>query len=114
NAFKAKFPAATGLEWEKKGTRYEAEFHVNRIDHKAIFSETGQLEKYKHDIRAAELPEAVRNTINTNYKDYRIDDAERLEKDGVTFYQVELDGEPQDQKLIFTKDGKVDNSETYW
>lgn len=114
SAFKAKFHDVSRVEWEKKGTLYEAAFDINRVDYKAVLNQTGKLEKYKHDIRASELPRPVSKTISTQYKDYRIDDVQLLERNGVTFYQVELDGEPHDQKVVFTKDGKVDSNEAYW
>jgi hypothetical protein len=68
---------------------------------------------YKRDICAADLPRAVKSTIRAQYPDFRIDDVEKLEKEGVVFYQVELDGEPHDRKIVVTADGKVDNGE-YW
>lgn len=113
-AFKTKFPKATAPDWEKKGADYEVEFNVSMADHKAIYSETGKLLRYKRDIRNADLPAAVKRTIETDYKGFRIDDADRLEIGGVTYYQVELDGKPSDQKLVFTKDGKVDGTQQYW
>lgn len=114
NTLNAKFPKTTGLEWEKKGDLYEAEFDVNNVDHKALLDASGKLVMFKRDIRPADLPKIVRNTIRNQYKGYRIDDAEKLEKNGVIFYQVDLDGQPDDQKLVITKDGKVDSSQQYW
>ena len=114
NTIKAKFPNTTRLEWEKKGDLFEAEFHVNNIDHKALLEPSGKLLVYKRDIRAADLPRAVKNTIRKQYANFRIDDVEKLEKEGAVFYQVELDGEPHDQKLVISADGKVDSSQQYW
>lgn len=114
NALKAKFPKTTGLDWEMKGELYEAEFDVNMVDHKALLDASGKFVIFKRDIRAAKLPQAVRNTIQSQYKDFRIDDAEKLEKEGIIYYQVELDGKPHDQKLVFTADGKIADSQQYW
>ena len=114
NTIKAKFPNTTRLEWEKKGDLFEAEFHVNNIDHKALLEPSGKLLVYKRDIRAADLPRAVKNTIRKQYANFRIDDVEKLEREGAVFYQVELDGEPHDQKLVISADGKVDSSQQYW
>jgi hypothetical protein len=113
-AFKAKFPKTTGLEWEKKGDLYEAEFDVSLVDHKALYEASGKLVAFKKDIRKTDLPAAVKRAIETQYKGFRIDDADRVERGGAVFYQVELDGKPDDQKLVFTKDGKVDSTQQYW
>ena len=114
NTIKAKFPNTTRLEWEKKGDLFEAEFHVNNIDHKALLEPSGKLLEYKRDIRAADLPRAVKNTSRKQYANFRIDDVEKLAKEGAVFYQVELDGEPHYQKLVISADGKVDSSQQYW
>lgn len=114
NTIKAKFPNTSRLEWEKKGDLFEAEFHVNNIDHKALLDPSGKLLVYKRDIRAADLPRAVKNTIRKQYANFRIDDVEKLEREGAVFYQVELDGEPHDQKLVISAEGKVDSSQQYW
>jgi hypothetical protein len=112
--FNTRFPATTGLEWERKGELYEAEFHVNRVDHKALLDANGKLLKFKKDIRSTDLPPAVRNTIQTQYKNFKIDDTDKVESAGVIYYQVELDGEPHDQKVVFREDGKVDSQQLYW
>ncbi|MEZ2444835.1 PepSY-like domain-containing protein [Chitinophaga sp. RCC_12] len=113
-AFKAKFPNTSHLEWEKKGTLYEAEFHVNNVDHKALLSEQGQLQQFKEDIPVTDLPQAVKQAIKTNYKAFRIDDAEKVTRGSASYYQVELDGEPHDQKIVMTPAGKVVQDMQYW
>ncbi|WP_291906393.1 PepSY-like domain-containing protein [Chitinophaga sp. CB10] len=113
-AFKLKFPRTSKVEWEKKGNSYEAEFKVDRRDYKAIYDAAGKLQTYKREIRANELPAAVRNAISSQYKDYRIDEADRLEKNGKVYYQVELDGEPHDQKVVFNANGTVAGDVVYW
>lgn len=114
NTFKAKFPNTSHLEWEKKGDLYEAEFHVNNVDHKALLNEQGQLQVFKKDIPVTNLPQAVKQTIKTNYKTFRIDDTEKVTRGTAVYYQVELDGEPHDQKVVFTPAGKVAEDQAYW
>ncbi|MFY0255735.1 PepSY-like domain-containing protein [Chitinophaga sp. 30R24] len=113
-AFNKKFSGASDLEWERNGELYEAGFQIKQVDHKALFDENGDLLVYKKDIQITELPTAVLQTIRTRYEKFKIDEAEKVERKGKVYYQVELDGEPNDQKLIFNKAGKEDNSETYW
>ncbi|WP_160718102.1 PepSY-like domain-containing protein [Chitinophaga solisilvae] len=112
--FHARFPTAAGLEWEQKMEGYEAEFRVNRLEHKALLDSTGKLLRYKRDVPASALPAAVKNTISNQYKGFRIDDAEQVEMNGKVWYQVELDGEPHDRKVVLSKDGKVDDTLIYW
>lgn len=114
NTLKARFPKTTSLDWEKKGELYEADFDVKNVDHKALIEATGKLVAVKYDIRTAQLPQTVRNTINTQYKGLRIDGVEKVERSGTVYYQVELDSEPRDQHIIIKGDGKVDASQQYW
>ncbi|RAJ06481.1 putative PepSY-like beta-lactamase-inhibitor [Chitinophaga skermanii] len=111
--FKTKFPTAGKVEWEMKGDLYEAEFKVNRVEHKAHFSKDGNLVIYKKDIRQIDLPQGVQNTLRNKYKDYKIDDVEKVVKGKNVYYQVELDGKP-DLKLVFTGNGKEDTTQAYW
>ena len=68
----------------------------------------GKLVMYKMDIKENELPAAVSSIIRTEYIGYKIDDAEKIEKDGITYYQVELEGKgKKDLKLNFSADGKL-------
>jgi hypothetical protein len=112
-SFNSYFPQTARVEWEKKGNRYEADFDIKRTDHKALFENTGKLIVYKKDIPQNQLPAAVKQAIRQQYPHYRIDDVERIARSGHLYYQVELDGQPQDIKLVFTRDGRLDNSMAY-
>lgn len=112
-SFASYFPNTSKQEWEKKGNLYEAEFNVKRADHKALFESNGKLIVYKKDIPQSQLPAAVKQAIRQQYPNYRIDDVERIARSGHVYYQVELNGQPQDLMLVFTKEGKLDNSKSY-
>lgn len=112
--FKKKFPTAKEVEWRRNGDRLEADFDVSRTDHKALYDAKGKLLAWKCDIRSGSLPAPVTRAIRTNYKGFRIDDAEKITRDKVEFYQVELDGNPDDVRLVFDKDGKVVENADWW
>ncbi len=114
NTFQSKFPNPTDVEWEKKDGFYEVEFDVNKIDHKAHIDPAGKMIMFKMEIRKDELPAAVATVVSQEYKDYDIDDADKLEKDGTTYYQVELDAKGKEDKLlVFTLDGKLAENINY-
>lgn len=114
NTIQSKFANAVDIEWEKKNNFYEAEFDVDKIDHKAHIDASGKLLSYKTDININELPAAVTGAVNTGHAGFNIDDAEKLEKDGTIYYQVELDAKGQkDKKLVYTADGKPATNITY-
>lgn len=112
-SFNRYFPQASSQEWEKKGTQYEAGFDLKRADHKALFENNGKLIVYKKDIHQGQLPAAVKQAIRQQYPNYKIDNAEMIARSGRVYYQVELDGKPKDLKLVFTREGQVDNTQAY-
>lgn len=107
NTVKTKFAHATDIDWEKKEDKFEAEFDINNTDHKALLDASGKLIMYKMDIAIQDLPPAVSGSINSQHAGYVIDDAEKLEKDGKVYYQVELDARGKKEKrLVYTTDGQ--------
>jgi hypothetical protein len=103
--FKAKFP---------EGNIFEAKFEINHIRHRAMLDGTGQLVMFKHKIQVAALPAPVKQMLDSLYKDYKIGEAEQLNRMGVIFYQVGLEGKPHNQKLVLTGDGQINNDQLYW
>ena len=114
NTVQAKFGAAGKLEWEKKNNLYEAEFKMDSIEYAVYIDPAGKLVMSKWDIKENELPAAVSTTISTEYMGYKIDDAEKVEKDGTTYYQVELESKgKKDLELVFSADGKLSTQTNY-
>ena len=114
NTINGKFPGATDLDWEKKANSYEAEFDLNGIEHTAFVEPGGVLIWHKHDIADAALPEQVRMIINDQYKGYSLDEAEKVEKANVIYYQVELQSKgKKDVQMVFSAEGILTNDIAY-
>ena len=114
NTVQAKFGTAAKIEWEKKSNLYEAEFKMDTTEYAVYIDSSGKLVMYKLDINENQLPTAVSTIISTGYIGYKIDDAEKIEKDGITYYQVELEGKgKKDLELVFTADGKPASQMNY-
>lgn len=115
NALNAKYNSATSIEWEKKQDHYEAEFTLNGKELEVQVDGAGKILVEKSNLPANELPAAVTAALQSSYKDYSVDDAERLDRGGVVYYQVELEGRgKKDLKKIFTAAGAEENSVAYW
>jgi uncharacterized membrane protein YkoI len=114
NAVQTKFGTAGKIEWEKKKDLYEAEFKMDSIEYAVYIDAAGKLVMSKLDIKENELPPAVAMIISTEYIGYKIDDAEKVEKDGMIYYQVELEGKgKKDLELVFSADGKLATEMNY-
>lgn len=114
NGFSEKFPNATGVEWEKDQNLYEAEFHIDSIEHDAIVNPEGSVLKYKYDLPYEELPEVVQTSITSNFDNAKVDEVEVLQISGDTYYQVEFDGDGNENHVIFNEEGEVASDIATW
>jgi hypothetical protein len=111
NAFQGKFPNATEAKWEVKENLYKAEFKVGSRGHDVWINKTGKITKHKEDFPKKDLPQIIQQKISTEFKGYKLDDADKIETEGKVFYQVKLDGTSDDRKILFTADGKIQENE---
>lgn len=107
NAFMTGYPQATDVEWELRGGNYNVEFEIGKTDHEAWYDASGKLLKHTEDVPLNSLPAAVSATLNKEFAAYKVDDADKVEENGQTFYVIELDGSPNDRILQVSPDGKV-------
>jgi biopolymer transport protein ExbD len=115
NALTAKYNTATDTEWEEKENHYEAEFTLNGKELEVQIDQAGKILVEKSDIQANELPAAVTAALQSAYKEYQVDDAEKLDRDGMVYYQVELEARgKKDLKKIFMAEGGEEKSLSYW
>jgi len=112
NAFEQRFPKASDIEWEKKGEIYEVEFDLGFKDHKALIDGTGKMVKHKEEIASADLPAAVKETIKKGFSNYKIDDSDRIETEGLVIYKVELENSTEEKKIYIGEDGKIIEAKT--
>lgn len=110
----ATFPEAAQVEWEKEGEHFEAEFLFNTLEHEALLTAEGEVLKYKHDITEAELPEAVRSSVNQQHAGMIISDPEKLQLQDQVFYQLELEKDKQELKLVYNESGQEQTNLPYW
>ena len=109
NTVHAKFINVGKIDWEKKNNNlYEAEFDMDSTEYNILIDTAGKIIMHKIGISTIELPAAVITAISDGYSGYKIEEAEKLEKDGVSYYQVELEAKgKKEQQLIFSPDGKI-------
>jgi hypothetical protein len=107
NAFQTKYPNAGQVDWELKGDVYKAEFEVGSREHDLWIDKSGKITKHKEDFPKSDLPQAITQKIESEFKDYKIDDADKIEEGGKVTYEVDLDGTKDERKVFFTADGTV-------
>ena len=114
NTVQAKFANASDIEWEKKSNLYEAEFNMGTVEYTALIDANGKLVVYKSNMMEKDLPAAVSAAITREHSGYTIDDLEKVEKEGITYYQVELEASgKKDMELVFSTDGSIASGISY-
>src|SRR5690606_3632252 len=114
NAFTQEYTNPTDVDWEKKKKNFEVEFEIDGVDHKALYTADGELLMTKRDLRENDVRPAITQKLAADYANYNIDDVDALIVDGVTYYQVELEGTLRDRKLVFSEDGQEARAVKYW
>lgn len=107
NAVSKKYANAQKLEWEKKGSFYQAEFKIDKKEFEVLVDEKGNIVKAYEDISAGELPAKVSQSIQKSYPNHKIDDVEKVTKDGSVMYKVELKDGKTDFEIFYNHNGEV-------
>jgi hypothetical protein len=113
--FKAMYPDAKDVEWEREGTYWSVSFETgtysNRIDHEALFDSSGkwlmtQTEKFLLDV-----PRSVREALaaSPEFGSLPVEDneVEYYETPTGNFYRFDLVSGGRDIDVDVTEDGKV-------
>ena len=106
-AFKAKYPTAKEVKWEKEMPNYEAEFEMKEVSMSAIFNPAGNLMEVESKMSKKMLPKAILESIAKDYPGYEIEEAAKIETDGKVTYEAEVEKGEKSTDLIFDADGKL-------
>ena len=103
-----RYPNARIVETERENGTYEVTIVHNNIVKEVIFDQSKQWILTVWDIRIAELPQSVADAKNnTQYADYRIDDADFVETPKQNYYLLELEKGKQEVKIRVAEDGTL-------
>ncbi len=108
NQFNSKFPKAFDVEWEKDGDLYKVEFETKwNNDHDVWFNSEGKIIKQKEELSARDLPQAIKDYINQEYKNYKVDDVDKITENNRVIYKVEVENRKREINLFFNEDGTL-------
>lgn len=94
-------------DWEKEGENYEANFEQKGTEISVVFGVDGRVLETEHEIDKKELPTAVLEGLKRDYKDYKIEEASRIESNGILTYEAEVEKAEKTLELIFDGQGKL-------
>lgn len=106
-AFRAQYPGATHVEWERKSDYYVADFRLDNIEAEAWYDAQAAWHMTETDITFEMLPEAVKTSFAASiYADWRVDDVDKLERKGIeTVYVIDVEQGREEYDLYYSPDG---------
>lgn len=109
NSFQQKFPKAKKVDWELKGTIYEAEFETGLFgtDQEAWFQQNGKLVRYKTDFGKRDLPNKVLDRVKRDFPGYCIEDVTKITAEQKVSYAFEVKNRNDEWKLVLDPQGNV-------
>jgi putative PepSY-like beta-lactamase-inhibitor len=107
--FKTKFPSAMKATWEMENmSLYEADFMMDGKKSSAKFEKSGKWKETETEIKIAELPKAVSQTIAKEFAGFKIEEAEKAEtsKNGIV-YEVKVKKGKETYDVMVASSGKT-------
>lgn len=102
------YPGARILEKDYDDGYLKIEIMHEGIEKEVYFNGAGEWVWTEWDVRVSELPEAVRNTVASEYPEYVIDDAKYVDSPQYEYYLIELENSrDQEMKVKITPSGTV-------
>jgi hypothetical protein len=94
NSFTTMFGNTLVTEWELEDGNYEATYTLRGVESAALFKKDGGFIQYEWKVNAADVPEAARKYMTTNYPNKKIVDYTRIKNvAGAISYEIDATGE---------------------
>lgn len=107
-AFTQKFPDAKSVKWDKENeTEWEAEFKLNGEEYSANYSTDGVWKETEHEIEKSDIPANVKQTLDTEFAGYKIEESEISETAEGSVYEFALEKDETEMEAAISPDGKV-------
>jgi len=110
DAYKAKFSIAEKTSWEIDYDKYVADFSVGKNDFSAKFDKDGKWLETDTYIKPSDLPKNILKEVQKKYGElsaYKIEDAEKVEKEKETTYELEVKRGEDTYLLEYAENGDL-------
>lgn len=108
-ALKTKYPSATAVEWEQKGSYYVADCKMDGKDIDVWFNAQAEWQLTEFEIYWNDLPGAVQTSFNNSeYATWKKDDFDMLEYPVQPIqYVIEVENGKTEYQLFYSEDGNL-------
>ncbi len=107
-AFSQKFPTVQKVKWDKENkTEWESEFKMNGKEYSANFTSEGIWKETEYEISEAEIPLAVKQTLERDFIGYKIEESEVSETAAGKVYEFALENGESELEVAISPGGNV-------
>lgn len=107
-AFSKKFPDATKVKWDKENdAEWEAEFILKGVEYSANFDMAGTWMETEYAITAAEIPAAVKSSLDDEFTAFKIEHSVVSETPEGKIYEFELKKGKEETDVSIDMNGNV-------
>lgn len=107
DAFSMLYPKAKVVNWKLIGKDFEASFAQNERAMSVLFDQNGNLMIVKNKIDRTELPVPVTAKLKTEYPDWSVKKALRIDISGTSNYDLELEKDGETVNLTCSRQGDI-------
>jgi hypothetical protein len=111
-SFDKYFKNAVSTQWYKANRKYLVEFMINDQQNKALFRKNGALVYHLTFASENDMPDDVRSTVKSNYGDYTILNAIKVDVDSRDIWLVNMESSKK-LALVRVEDGQLDEINDY-
>jgi len=113
DAFSKKFPTAKKASWDKENeAEWEVEFKMNGKEYSANFLADGTWKETEYEISKKEIPAAVKETLDKEFKGFEMEEAEVSETTTGKVYEFALEKDDTDVEVAIAPNGTIVKKET--
>ena len=103
STFQKKYPAATGVKWNKESENYEASFYLNKTGNSVLMDAQGNIIETEVEIELSQLPAGILAYVKKHYTANKVKEAAKItDAKGTVTYEAAIKG----MDLIFDSNGK--------
>lgn len=99
--------AVTDADWDNEDGSFEANFELKGKEMSVLIDAKGNILEAETEIAKKDLPAAVLTSLESNYKDFKIEETARIDANGEVTYEVEVEKKEQTFDLLFDAKGKL-------
>ncbi|MDT0676926.1 PepSY-like domain-containing protein [Autumnicola musiva] len=107
NTFQKNFPDAVEVEWGELNDDFEVDFEVEKKDYTAVLTNNGEMKMTGREVSLVELPQDILSSAKQSFPEFKITEADYIEKTGKKFYRLEIENKQEEKNIFIDENGEI-------